>query len=113
MEIINMSRELTKKEIYFLTKAQNIQKMSDQDEQILELDYWCMYEDTNSDGKLQTIFSCRTKDGDMIATNSDTFIGSINDMLEVFDKDEIQTIQVKSGKSKNNRTFYYAVYVEA
>lgn len=112
MELIVTSKELDKKEIYFLTKAQDAQKMRDAKDQTLDLAYWCIYEDVNSDGELQTIFSCRTDDGDIYATNSDTFIRAFKDILDVFDPSEIKRIKVASGTSKNNREFITCIYAE-
>lgn len=112
MELIKTSAELDKRQIYFLTKAQNAQKMSDVAGQTLDLEYWALYEDANSEGEIQEIFSCRTEEGEIYATNSEPFIRCIKDMLDVFEPDEIKKIQVVAGKSKNNRTFLTAVYCD-
>lgn len=112
MQIIATNKELDKKDIYFLTKANNTQKMSDAAGQTLEASIWALYEDANSDGEVHTIFSMKTPEGEIYATNSESFVRSINDMLDVFDPDEIEKIQVIANKSKNNRTFLTAAFVE-
>ena len=112
MEVKVTSKEVNKKELYFLTKAQNAQKMSTIAGQTIELDYWAIYNDTNSEGEEQTIFSCVTPEGEIYATNSDSFIRCVNDMLDVFTPDEIDKIEVLQGESKNGRKFITCVYVD-
>ena len=112
MELVTTSKELDKKELYFLTKAQNAQKMSKITGQTIEMEYWAIYQDKNQEGEEQTIFSCRTPEGEIYATNSDSFIRCINDMLDCFDPEEIKTIQIIEGESKAGRKFITCVYVE-
>ena len=57
MELVTTSKELDKKELYFLTKAQNAQKMSKITGQTIEMEYWAIYQDKNQEGEEQTIFS--------------------------------------------------------
>ena len=102
--------ELTKQDLYYLTKAPNAQKMSFADGSKLELYAWCIYTDKTEDGDEREIFALRTPDGEVFATNSPTFIRSIYDILDVFDQTEINAILVCSGQSKQGRTFYTAVY---
>ena len=110
MNIINKSRELTKAEIYFLTKAQNIQKMSVLKGQRIDLSAWIIYDDTNMDGEDQTIFSCVTPENEVYATNSASFINAFNDILDCFDSSEIHKLDVIARTSKNNREFLTCVY---
>lgn len=102
--------ELTKQDLYYLTKAPNAQKMSFADGSKLDLYAWCIYTDATADGEEREIFALRTPDGEVFATNSPTFIRSMYDILDVFDVTEINAILVCSNQSKAGRTFYTAVY---
>ena len=57
MKIIESNKELAKEEIYFLTKAQDVMKMTDAVDQTMELESWCIYEDKNSDGEDVELFA--------------------------------------------------------
>ena len=102
--------ELTKQDLYYLTKAPNAQKMSFADGSKLELYAWVIYTDQTADGEEREIFALRTPDGEVFATNSPTFIRSMYDILDVFDATELHAIVVCSAQSKAGRTFYTAVY---
>lgn len=112
MEILHSNKELTKNEIYFLTKAQDVQKMKEAAGQTFELSAWCIYTDKNSDGEDVELFAMRTEDGDTFATNSPTFIKAFYDILDVFAPEEVKAIKVLEGTSKNNRTFITCAYTE-
>lgn len=112
MEIINSSKELTKAERYYLTKAQNIKKMSLVKNQRIDLAMWCLYEDTNMDGEVQTIFSCQTPEGETYATNSPSFVRCFNDILECFDAGDIKALRIEPSTSKAGREFLTCVYAE-
>ena len=51
MEFLATNKELTKEEKYFLTKAQDVQKMTEAVDQILDLAAWAIYKDKNADGE--------------------------------------------------------------
>lgn len=110
MNIINQSRELTKQETYFLTKAQNILKMSALKGQTVDISMWVIYEDVNQKGEPQTVFSLMTPEHEVYATNSPSFVRCFTDILECFDPEEINRIQVISGTSNAGREFLTCVY---
>lgn len=112
MEVIKASGELTKQEIYFLTKAQDVLKMSDAAGSIFELTAWVIYTDKNSDGEEVELFSMRTVDDETYATNSATFISAFRDILDVFEPEEIKKLKVMNGTSKNGRQFVTCAYAE-
>lgn len=112
MKINVASRELTNKELYFLTKASNIHKMREVVGSMLDLDCFLIYEDENSKGEVQEIFSCRTPEGETFATNSPTFIRTFRDILQCFPIEELHRLEVTDGTSKNGRNFIMAVYAE-
>lgn len=111
MKVLEQNKELTKEEIYFLTKAQDVQKMTEAVDQILDLTAWCIYLDTNADGQEVELFSMRTEDGDTFATNSATFIRAFREILDIFEPSEVKRLKVMNGVSKNNRTFVTCAYV--
>lgn len=112
MEIIITNKELTKQEIYFLTKAQDVMKMKDAVDSVVELSAWVIYTDVNADGEEVELFSMRTVDGETYATNSSTFIKAFRDILDVFTPEEVTKLKIMSGTSKNNRQFVTCAYAE-
>ena len=112
MELLKTNKELTKKEIYFLTKTQDAQKMTEAADQELELTSWAIYKDHNADGEEVELFAMRTVEGETFATNSPTFISAFRDILDVFEPEEINKLKVMTGVSKNNRTYITCAYAE-
>lgn len=112
MKIIQSSKELTPQEMYFLTMSPTVQKMSDQDTQIIEISAYAVYEDEDSKGDMQQILAIMTPDKEIFATNSKTFKSDFIKMNELFESMgvTVQSIKVVSGVSKNDRTFYTCVY---
>ena len=112
MNITKTSKDLTPKEIYFLTMSPTIQKMSDAESQIIEVVAWALYEDENSKGEMQEILSIKTPENEIFATNSKTFKEDFVKMNELFNSmgEEVHSIKVSSGVSKNDRKFITCVY---
>lgn len=111
MEVIEANKDLSKEEVYFLTKAQDVMKMTEAAEQTFDLDAWCIYLDKNADGEEVELFSMRTTEGETYATNSPTFIKAFREILDIFEPDEVKRLKVMNGVSKNNRTFVTCAYV--
>ena len=111
MEVIVANKELSKEELYFLTKAQDVQKMSEAADQTFNLVAWCIYTDHNADGEEVELFSMRTDEDETFATNSLTFIRAFREILDIFQPEEVKKIKVMNGVSKNNRTFVTCAYV--
>ena len=112
MELLKTNKELSKKEIYFLTKTQDAQKMTEAADQELELTSWAIYKDHNAEGEEVELFAMRTVEGETFATNSPTFISAFRDILDVFEPEEITKLKVMTGTSKNNRTYITCAYAE-
>lgn len=112
MEILVTNKELTKQELYFLTKAQDTQKMTEAADQTMELSAWAIYKDHNADGEEVELFAMRTVEGESYATNSQTFISAFRDILDIFPPEEVTRLKVFSGTSKNNRTYITCAYAE-
>ena len=109
MNILKTSRELTDEEVYLLCMQSSVNKMSDADGQVLELDAWALYEDVNSKGEAQEVLSLLTKDGDVFATISETFKREFEKMADHF-KERLVKIKVISGTAKNGRTYITCAY---
>jgi hypothetical protein len=112
LEIKNSSKELDKKETYFLTKSQASHGMKEVVGQTLDMEVWAIYEETDQDGQIRTIFSCKTPEGEIYGTNSEAFIKAFYDILDCFDPEEVTSIEVIGGKSKNNRDFITCAFAE-
>lgn len=112
MEIKTASRELTNKELYYLTKASNIQKMRGLVGSTIDVDAFVIYTDVNSNGEEQEILSLRTPEGETFATNSRTFIRTFYDILACFPPEDVKRIEVCEGTSKSGRNFIMAVYAD-
>lgn len=112
MEIIKTSKELSAVELYMLTMAPGVQKMTDAETQTIEIGAWCLYKDTNSKGEEQTILSIVTPEGETYATVSKTFQEDFFKMLTFFAEQgsEVHAIKVIGGTSKNDRHFITCVY---
>lgn len=111
MEVLVANKDLSKEEVYFLTKAQDVQKMAEAVDQILDVSAWAIYLDKNADGEEVELFSMRTDEGETFATNSPTFIRAFREILDIFEPEEVKRIKVMNGVSKNNRTFVTCAYV--
>ena len=112
MEILNSNKELTKEEIYFLTKAQDVMKMKEAVDSTVDLKAWCIYTDKDAEGKDVELFAMRTDEDESYATNSPTFIAAFRDILDVFDPEEITKLKIMSGTSKNNRQYITCAYTK-
>lgn len=112
LEVKTSSKELDKKETYFLTKSQDSIGMKEAVGQTLEMECWAVYEETDQDGQIRTIFSCKTPEGEIYGTNSEAFMKAFYDILDCFEPEEVKAIKVLGGKSKNNRDFITCAYAE-
>ena len=110
MKILNANKELTKEETYFLTKAQDVLKMTDAVDSTVDIKAWCIYTDTDKDGNEVELFAMRTEEDESYATNSPTFISAFRDILDVFEPEEIKRLKIMSGTSKNGRTYITCSY---
>lgn len=115
MKIIKKStEEFTLGEMYNLTRSPKTRKMSDVVGMLVEPKNWLIYEEADKDGNPVTILAIETKDGDMFATNSATFIREfdfIANMCADFDRG-VDCIEVVSGTSKNGRSYITCAFVE-
>lgn len=115
MKIIEKSsEELTVKQIYDLTKSPEIQKVSDNEGALVQVNAWVLHTDTDKDGNTREILSILDNEVGAVATNSATFIRDFMEITEMC-KDcgvEVQHVKISSGTSKAGRKFYTCVYVD-
>lgn len=113
MEIIKKSSdELTMKQMYDLTKSPEIQKLSDNDGALVQVDAWALYNDTDKDGNTREILSILDNEVGAVATNSATFIRDFMEITEMCADCgvEVRHVKISSGTSKAGRKFYTCVY---
>ena len=115
MKILYRSREkYTMKELYDLTKSPNIDKMSNHVDEVIDLQDYLVYdkEDAGAEQPVK-VASVVTPEGEIMATNSKTFIEAFTDMLDmaVDAGEQVHSIKVISGKSRNGRTYITCEYL--
>lgn len=104
MNIARSTEGLSKRDIYNLTRSPEIKKMSEHKGDIVDVDNFCIYTDTNGKGDEVTILSIMGNDGAVYATNSSTAIKEFEYILDLME-DEAFAIKVTSGISKNGREY--------
>ena len=96
----NMSNE-TK---YDLLRSPKTQKMSDVKGQRLEVAACMLREETSESGEVITICSIKTRDGDLFATNSKTFVREFDAIIACTEGSEF-AIDVLDGVSRAGRHY--------
>lgn len=115
MEIIKKSsEELTVKQMYDLTRSPEIQKVSENDGALVQVDAWAVYKDTDKDGNTREILSILDNEVGAVATNSATFIRDFMEIIKMCADCgvEVHHVKISSGTSKAGRKFYTCVYVD-
>lgn len=113
MNIIYKSEKTTAKDLYDLTMNPEIQKMTSIKGDTIMIDVCALYEDVNSKGEIQKVFSVRTDNGEIFATNSPTFTADFDRMRTMFAEfgEEIHQITIVPGTSRSGREFITCKYV--
>ena len=114
MEILKKSKELTTEEMYYLTMSPETQKMSDNIGQVVDIEAWIIYQDVNKDGEMQKILSILTPEGETLATNSATFMGDFERLMDLFSQnnESVKRVEIISGTSKAGRQFVTVKYAK-
>lgn len=117
MNITKKSGELTIMEQYQLTMSPKIQRIKDCAGQRIDVETWCVYEDIDKkSGDTKEILSMMTPEGEVFATNSDTFKNDFKDILSLLESAGMAgmlfSIEVITGKSKAGRDFFTCAFVE-
>lgn len=105
MEIIRKSGELTKKDIYNLSRSPEIEKMRDHVDEIIAVGKYLIYTDENGNGDSVTVLSVEDKEtGRVIASNSLTARQEFEYIADLMEGEDF-TIKVCSGTSQNGRSY--------
>ena len=99
----------SKKEIYDLTRNPAIKKMSDAVGKQIGISALYLREEVNADGEIKEVVSIRDMTGDVYATNSKTFVTSLQQIISIgFPK----IIEITNGTSRNGRKYIDVVCLE-
>ena len=112
MTITKASKEnFNMQELFNLTMTPEAQKLSDLKDSIVDFTAWCVYEDVNSEGETQTLFSLVTPEGETYATNSKTFREAFLRIVDLSAEtgEAFNRVKVSGGISKAGREFITAV----
>lgn len=107
MEIIRKSdEEMTKKDIFMMTKNQKIQTVKSLENGAkISVAHWIEFSDVNSGtGEKVEILSMMDKTGECFATNSKSFKEMFFDIVDIMDGEDF-TIEKLGGKTKAGRDF--------
>lgn len=105
INILKTNKEISKKDLYYLTMAPDSTKMSEAVGETIDIQYAVIYEDVRND-KTSTVSAIMDVDGRVYATNSNSFKERLEDILEFFPDEEI-SIKVCQGTSKSGRPYIY------
>ena len=108
MNILKNSGNLTAKDMYALTKGNDVRKMADAKGETLEVTKFIVYEDVDQAGEIMSVMAIETPEGSRYATNSRTFIRNFTDILSMYEAtgEAIPTrYRIGSGRSKSNREY--------
>lgn len=117
MNITKESGELSIIEQYQLTMSPKIQRIKDCAGQRFEVAKWCVYEDVDKkSGEIKEILSMMSPEGEVFATNSETFKSDFKDIISLLESagicGTVFSLEVITGKSKAGRDFYTCALVE-
>lgn len=109
MNILEQSRELTKVELYLMTKNPACISVSNvADSTVINVSAFLVYEDINSKGETVELLSILTPDNKVYACQSATFKKSFKDIADIADGDEFAVVKV-SGTTKAGRPYINCV----
>lgn len=102
---------LSAKNKYDLMRSPKTQRMQDMKGQRLEVSAYMIREETNSEGEVTTIVTVKTKDGDLVATNSKTFLREFEAIIECVGCAEF-ALDVMDGVSRNGHHYVTCAWVD-
>lgn len=105
MNIISINKELTKKELYQMTKGSTVKRMRDAAGHVINIDAFVLYEDVDRNGEVKTILSLKDDSGDIYASNSVTFCKEFRDAYEILG-DELKSIEVVADTARRSGRTY-------
>ena len=110
MTIIKANKELSKMELYKLTRSPEARPLKEVVDQIIELENYIIYETEDKDGKMVKLVSFEDKSGSVFTTNSSVVYKELNTLIDDFG--EINIIKVIKGTTKAGREFLNIVLVD-
>lgn len=108
MNITKKTEGLTAKDLYSLTKGNDVRKMADAEGEILNIKKFVLYEDANNEGVVSDVLAVETAEGARYATNSKTFIRNFSDIVSMYENagEQLPTsFKVGSGTSRAGRKY--------
>lgn len=109
MNAIVYPENMTKKEVYDMSTSPAICKMSDITGSEIEIHALYLREEVNADGEIKEVVSIMSDTGDVFATNSKTFIASLNKIINIGFPKRIKVIE---GTSRNSRKYIDCLCIE-
>lgn len=109
MEVVKTSESMSPITTYLLTKSPAREKISAHDGDVIRVVGYAIYTDVDARGNENRLLSLLADDNRVYTTSSATCIRDMNDILNAGvepSKDSPACIGIRSGMSKNNRTFY-------
>lgn len=118
MNVIKANFESNPMTMYTMTKSPEIisvNKVADGD--MVDVHQWLFYEDLNSKDETVSLLSFRDENGHVYATQSDTFKGSFEEILDIIqtsggDDKTVFTIKKISGTAKSGRDYINCVLID-
>lgn len=107
MVILMQSKDLKNKEIYKLTKSENVVGLSTLPENtVFNIEKYALIEKEDRNNNKQEYLYIETDKGSLYATNSRSFIDEFLDVVSLEeDVSKLPEIRLLKGKSSNNRTY--------
>lgn len=117
MKIIKSNFETTPMDVYTMTKSPEIMTVSKlADGEVLEVHKWIFYEDINGKEETVSLLSFKDENDRVYATQSDTFKGSFEEILDIIQNtgggdNTLFTIKKISGTAKSGREYINCVLI--
>lgn len=109
MEIVMQTQGITAKDIYQLTKGNDVRGMADAKGEVLDILKYVLYIDgKREDGSDILVLAVETVEGARYATNSRPFIRNFTDILAIYgagNEEAPHLFRVGSARSKANREY--------
>lgn len=87
MNIIKQTENIDRKTLYVMTCGRGTKRLSDCVGQKIDIDCYVIYDRENQDGTIAHVLSIKTKDGDIVGTNSRSFVEGFENAVDVLGND--------------------------
>lgn len=107
VKLSNPTEDVDKRTTYLMTKNPAMTSIKEvADDTQLDITHVCEFTDVNKDGIPVDITTFMDKNGNVYATQSNTFNEYFSDIMSIFEGEDVSIIK-KSGKTKSGRDFVY------